>query len=274
MKRDNVEPDILRVITFINHCNSQVHSVNDQAIIHAIFRHTSAESVGGSIESLGQLAHEANISPASVSRFIKKVGYASFEDLRTSFARDLEQMYVRRHYQYLRRQAENSTDNIFDTVYQRAIDNLRATYESLDREHLWQVVRLLDNAPSVTIYGDEHTLADFYTLQLDLMARGVGTYLYKNEEMQMAQTNNVQQGDVVLFAAVSRDFVRDDQLAILKSLHEHDRVITIGFCQDDSEDFRALFDHFFVFGQPSSRNNGYYSLWYLSQLMSEMLYEL
>ena len=91
MKRMRAGTDVIRVINLINYCNSQVTNVNDQAIIRALFSHASDESEAGPITSLEQIAREANISPASVSRFIRKAGYASFEVFRTSFSRDLEQ---------------------------------------------------------------------------------------------------------------------------------------------------------------------------------------
>ncbi|MBQ9006544.1 MAG: MurR/RpiR family transcriptional regulator, partial [Atopobiaceae bacterium] len=272
MRRKRAAADIIRVINLINYCNSQVLNVNEQAIINAIFRHTTDEGEAGPILSLEQIAHEASISPASVSRFIKKAGYASFEDFRTSFSRDLEQVYHRRAFAHATVYG-GGTKDIFETIYQNAIENLRATYESLDHDLLWQIVRLMDNARTVVIYGDEHALADLYTLQLDLMARGVATFLFKNEEMQAMQAQHVGEGDVVLFAAVASTFVRPDQRLLLEGLHRLDGVTSIGLCQDD-EGVSELFDLFYPFGQPGTLNDGYHSLWLLSLLMSEMLYEL
>ena len=273
MKRMRAGTDVIRVINLINYCNSQVTNVNDQAIIRALFSHASDESEAGPITSLEQIAREANISPASVSRFIRKAGYTSFEDFRTSFSRDLEQVYHRRAYDHARTYGKGTTD-VFDTIYQRTLDNLRATNESLDREQLRNIVRILDKAHSVTIYGDEHTLADLYTLQLDLMARGVAAFLFKNEVIQELHAQNLGDGDVVLFATAAQEFVRSEQMAILRELHTRNGVTLIGFSQDDEPEFRALFDHFVLYGLPGSLNDGFHSLWYLSLLMSELLYDL
>lgn len=273
MRRRRSSADIIRVVNLINYCNSQVLNLNDQAIIRALFLHASGESAAGPITSLRQLAAEASISPASVSRFIRRAGYSSFEGFRTSFARDLEQIYHRRAYRHATIYS-NGTVDVIDTIYQNALDNLHATHETLDRDQLRRVVRTLDEARSVTIYGDEHTLADFYTLQLDLMSRGVGTFLYKNEMIQELHGQGLAAGDVALFATVAQEFVRPDQLVILQELHARDGVWLIGLSQDENADFQALFDEFIVYGRPDTDNEGYYSLWYLSLLMSELLYEL
>lgn len=274
MRRKSVGADVARVIGLINHCNSQVLNINEQAIIRVLFTHVSDESSGGPIVSLEQLAREASISPASVSRFIRKVGYASFGDFRTSFAREIEQIYQDRCRMHADSFADEDPGSVFDLMYQRALDNLQATYDHLDRQELWTIVRILDDARSVTIFGDDHVLSDLYTLQLDLMARGVGTYLYKNEEMQVRHAQHIRHGDVILFLTVSQLFVRPDQREVLQAIHERREAVTIGFSQDEDEDFARLFDHFMVFGRPGTTNEGFHSLWFLSTLMSEMLYEL
>lgn len=273
MKRMRAGTDVIRVINLINYCNSQVTNVNDQAIIRALFLHASDESEAGPITSLEQIAREANISPASVSRFIRKAGYTSFEDFRTSFSRDLEQVYHRRAYDHARTYGKGTAD-VFETIYQQALDNLRATNDSLDREQLRNIAQVLDNAHSVTIYGDEHALADLYTLQIDLMGRGVAAFLFKNEMMQQLHAQNLSEGDVVLFVTVAQDFIRSGQMTILKELHERKGITLIGLSQDDEPEFRTLFDHFVLYGLPGSLNDGFHSLWYLSLLMSELLYEL
>lgn len=67
--------------------------------------------------------------------------------------------------------------------------------------------------------------------------------------------------------------MRADHYAALCELHDERGVTTIGFSQELGSSSH-LFDHFFCFDRSGSRNEGFYSLWYLSTLMSEMLYEL
>lgn len=187
----------------MNYCNSQASNPNDYAIIRALFTHTAPESVGGPITSLEQLAREACISQASVSRFIRKLGYASFDDLRNSFVREMEQIYLNRDSYHRRSYAASTRETLFDDVHERAIANLQQTVSSIDRDELWECVQLMDNARTVTIFGDDHAISDFYTFQLDLMARGVGSYLFKNEESQHLHLRNLEAGDVTLFLTVS-----------------------------------------------------------------------
>lgn len=274
MKRESTYKRSVRAAKLINYCNTQVLNLNEQAIIRVLFTHVSDEAVGGPILSLAQIAQEANISQASVSRFVRKVGYQSFEDFRVNFSLDIEQIYRNRSSAHDRDFVGLSVDEIWSAKYQRAVDNVTATNESLDRERLWDVLRILDTARSVTIFGDDHVLSDFYTLQLDLMARGVGTYLFKNQEMQASHVQSIGAGDAVLFLTVADLFIRPDQWNALESLHAREGVTLIGFTQDPSERLEGLCDHFFLYGIPGSENDGFHSLWVISQLMSELLYEL
>ena len=162
------------------------------------------------------------------------------------------------------------TDCLYEDVYQRAVSNLNATMQKIDRDVLRSVVMKMDNARSVSICGDDHTLSIFYTFQLDLMARGVPTFLFKNEEIQNMNASALQDGDVLLFLNVFRDFVHPEQLEILKQLRKKSDVYTVGLFQDDG--LEDLFDAYVLYGNGGSMNDGFYSLWMLSQIMSELLY--
>lgn len=53
-------------LTFIQRCNSEAVNSNDYNIIQNVFKY-----IGKNIPSINELAREANVSKASISRFIK-----------------------------------------------------------------------------------------------------------------------------------------------------------------------------------------------------------
>ena len=82
----------------------------------------------------------------------------------------------------------------------------------------------------------------------------------------------LQDGDVLLFLNVFSDFVHPEQLEILQQLRKKHGVYTVGLFQDDG--LEDLFDAYVLYGNCGSMNDGFYSLWMLSQVMSELLYGL
>lgn len=267
MKRNDRNWDVFKVLRAINFCDTQVINPNEYAIIRTIFMHVAE---GGT--SVQKLADESAVSQASVSRFIRKLGYKSFDEFRYHFSRDLEQLYHNRNNMHTVTFPDR--DCLYEDIYQSAVSNLNATMMKTDRDVLKNVVSRLDNARSVSICGDDHTLSIFYTFQLDLMARAVPTFLFKNEEIQNMNASCLQDGDVLLFLNVFADFVHPEQLEILRQLRKKSGVYMVGLFQDENAQLKELFDEYVLYGNGGSMNDGFYSLWMLSQIMSELLYSL
>ena len=263
MKRNENHDGLCKALRAINYCDTQVINPNEYAIIRTNFMHVAEEG-----KSVQQLADESAISQASVSRFIRKLGYRSFEEFRYHFSRDFETLYMDRKAMHTAMFPDMNC--LYEDVYQRAVSNLNATMQKIDRDVLKRVVTKMDNARSVSICGDDHTLSIFYTFQLDLMARGVPTFLFKNEEIQNMNASALQDGNVLLFLNVFSDFVHPEQLEILQQLRKKSDVYTVGLFQDDG--LEDLFDAYVLYGNGGSMNDGFYSLWMLSQIMSELLY--
>ena len=274
MKRVRREEDFRRVLRLVNYCNTQVLNLNDQSIIRVLFGHATATSGAGRIASLEQLASEAHISQASASRFIRKVGYASFADFRENYAREFDELARRREAAHARFMQDGPVDTIAERIYQQSLANVRATMANLDQDLLSKAVGALCRARSVLILGDDHVLSDLYTFQLDLLSFGVRTYLHKNVEAQQMQAHALEAGDALLFASVSRDFVTPEQWQMLRHAHDTADVLTVCLCQDGEGELAPLADHLILFGVPGSHNHGFSSLWVISEIMSELVYEM
>lgn len=259
-KDDNKAGRILRIV---NYCNSQILNVNEYTLIRTIFSHILENN---RIESIEQLANEASTSQASVSRFIKKIGYSSFSEFRFQYVSEFSQLYKFRkseHESYMEKET-----SIIDIEYTKALQNLENTKKILDESKIQNIVQILTNADSVTILGDDHCLSDFYTLQLNLMASGIPAFLFKNEEMQTLHAKSLHEGDVVIYLNVARQFLTPPHRKLLTELRQNS-VCLIGIVQDRM--LESLFDHCLLYGIEGSFNYGFYSLWYLSQVLSEMV---
>ena len=111
-----------------------------------------------------KIAEEANISPASVSRFINKAGFESFQAFKYEFELFTRDVKMRRIISHTQRFMRTTIENMSESLYVDGLANLRQTKLNLDIDKLKEIVKLLKTSKSVTFIGDSHELADFYTL--------------------------------------------------------------------------------------------------------------
>ena len=158
-----------------------------------------------------------------------------------------------------------SLDNLADSLYVEAISNLRQTKLNLDMEKLVAITKLLLNSRSVT-------MIDFYTVQLDLVANEVPAYLFDLQEFQDIHSDFFKDGDTLVLLNVSNDFYSEIQKRVVEKASQKNLKLVV-FAQDDLAE-QKIFDYIYQYGIPKSINDGYYSLFYLSQIISELIYKV
>lgn len=263
--RNNVH----RVLQMINNCNTLTANSTDYAISHAIL-----QSVGDDQKiSLQSIADRASISPAGVSRYIRKIGYDSFEDFKLHFESSLMEIQLNRQLQHTRQYQYGSKGKIADQIFQETNENLQATYKKLDLMKIEKIIQKMRSASSVTILGDDHTLSDFYTFQLDLLFFKIPAYLYKQKDVQVLQTAKLDQNAMVLFLNVYTGFISEQEWQILENIHQEKHAFLVGLFQDQNDRAARLFDEVLLYGIPNTVNDGFYSLSFLSRIFSEILVE-
>lgn len=253
--------------TFVEYLNAQVANSNEYCIAKAII--ASVDRI--MMLSLEEIADQASISVASVSRFVKKLGFESFADFKLAMYLQMNDIVKMRGMVNSSRFKNNDVTSLVDTMYQNGRANLEGTYDSLDKAKLEQLVKSLKNASSVTFLGDYHALASFYLVQLDLMAHKIPCYSFYNRDYAHQSFRGLGQSDLVIYFSVTTNFNNPDDLQALKSASRWGaRLICLAqeeFLYDGLE-----FDLFYKYGLNESYNDGYYSLFLLSNIISNMLY--
>lgn len=253
---------------FFRYCNENLSNTNEYNIARIIIEHI------GDIKtvSLEQIAQEANISIASVSRFVQKIGYSSFQDFKDGLDYFIRNLNMVRTVSNMQQFMRTSLDNLADSLYVEAISNLRQTKLNLDMEKLVAITKLLLNSRSVTFIGDTHEMIDFYTVQLDLVANEVPAYLFDLQEFQDIHSDFFKDGDTLVLLNVSNDFYSEIQKRVVEKASQKNLKLVV-FAQDDLAE-QKIFDYIYQYGIPKSINDGYYSLFYLSQIISELIYKV
>ncbi len=252
----------------INFCNTQITNSTDYAIAKAIL-----DSVGHADDlSLEMLADRAAVSQTSVSRFIKKAGFPSFQNFRSSFGKSLEQLHMTRQMHHYRHYGALEDEALKDRLFQIALKNLTSTKEKLNISRLEMLIERMRSAKSVTFFGDDHTLAVFYPLQLDLAAAGIPAYIYKLQDIQSLHAESLGEGDVVIYLNVHSEWMTVAERAFFSKLRVHRKAYLVGFFQETDDEIESLFDEKIVYGVPASKNRGFYSLQFIQRIMAEMMY--
>ena len=212
--------------SFIKFCNERIANSNDYNIARTIINHI--EDI--KILSLEKIAEEANISPASVSRFINKAGFESFQAFKYEFELFTRDVKMRRIISHTQRFMRTTIENMSESLYVDGLANLRQTKLNLDIDKLKEIVKLLKTSKSVTFIGDSHELADFYTLQLEMLVNDIPAYLINFYEFEKMYLNQLDHNDTIVFIGVYKEWFSDAQKEILDYAKER-KIKIIAFVQ-------------------------------------------
>lgn len=256
------------LLQLINYCNTQIYSSTDYMIAKAILNLVDNNQT----TSLEEIAQDASVSETSVHKFIKKVGFKNFDEFRRVFFLAMNEMNGGRKLMHINDHGKSTDSNqLIDSIYNRAQDNIQHTIKLLNHEKLKEIVNQLLSANTVTFIGDEHALSDFYTLQLDLLGMGVPSYLFKRTDIQEDHMSRLKEGDVIVYLNVFKDWFTKKERDAMKMAHTN-KAITIGFFQEIDESIHELFDEIILYGVSDSHNQGFYSMYFISQILSELIY--
>lgn len=95
---------VRRFYRLVDYCNRRVYNPAELSIVQALFKLVSSDAQSEGVDSLEQIAREAHVSQASVSRFVRKLGYQSFSDFRNNYTRNLDALTYRleqRHHRFM-----------------------------------------------------------------------------------------------------------------------------------------------------------------------------
>ncbi|MBR5637001.1 MAG: hypothetical protein IKW81_08755 [Pseudobutyrivibrio sp.] len=251
-----------KIIMLLNHCNLDVSNQNDYIISSNIIRRV----VMGEDLSMERISAESNISQASISRFIRKAGFDDWKDFRESCSGSCREMLQMRK---LFSSKRDNVGEIADDVYERIISNITATKKCLDSSGIEYIIDLIEQSKEVFFVGDEHALSDFFTLQLDVVFSGTPAYLYRNSDIQQSFANRLSKDSLIIFMFVDNNFILPEQVELIKRAKEKGSTVVIFSQQDCLPEIEC--DYFYKYGKSNSVNDGYYSLFFLSQVMSELL---
>lgn len=253
--------------TFMEYVNEKTANSNEYSIARAIIN-----NIDGIMNfTLEDLAEEANISKASASRFVKKMGFGSFYDFKLHLHFHLTNINKYKNV-ITKTKFKNKNDlEIAQDAYHEAKANLDETMSQYDPEKMARIVSLLIEGDEVTFFGNSRSLAAIYLVQLDLLGLDVPCYSFYNSEFSSYNLAHSKEGSVIVFVTVAGDVIREDELEILRQAKEKG-VKLVGICQRTAKMAFDGFDEVLEYGIAGDLDGGPYSLVLMANILSNLLY--
>lgn len=165
-------------------------------------------------QTLNQVAEEAGVSEASVIRFARRVGFASFIALQQFLQEGVQQRYSLGG--ELERSLSRDGKDPIAATYWKDHQNLETTYENLDREQYYAAVDRLVEARRVGIIGLRATVAPATYLSFAMnFARPGVTQLRLDHDDLLDQLLDFGPDDVIVALSFARPAQRTLKVARL-----------------------------------------------------------
>lgn len=229
--------------------------------------------------TLEKVSEETDVSQASVSRFIRRAGFASWQEFRYKCEQAPEIISLKRKIISSEQYGKSNKGQVINKRFESVIDNIKETKDNIDIDKLERIVCELKKADRVSVVGDNQALSLFSPFQMDMLINGIPVYLYFNSEIKSMDSEFINENSICIMATTDSDFVSDSEIKLIKSaLSKGSKVIV--FTQSKSDIAKELGLNqkcarnilIYQYGIEKTFNDGYYSLFYLLQIISEMLY--
>ncbi|MCR5082214.1 MAG: hypothetical protein K6B15_01935 [Parasporobacterium sp.] len=258
---------------FLEFCNTSSNNGTDHHIATCILKKIAKREE----LTLEKVSEETDVSQASVSRFIRRAGFSSWQDFRGKCEQGAEIISLKR--KIISNETFNGKKNkpVQLCRYDDITDNLKKTKETLDIDKINEIVGILKSSSNITVIGDVQAMSLFSPFQADMIVNGVPSYLFLNGEVQSLNTTYIDAKSLVILATTDIDFIKEKEIDFIKDTMKRGGKVVV-FTQ--SHNFLAEIDVkeesdnivVYEYGIEKTFNDGYYSLFYLLQIISELVY--
>lgn len=192
--------------------------------------------------TITELSELCYVSPATLSRFVKRLGFASYADFRLSFK---TQYFLENDYEALQ------LDNPDVTMKQKTMEftqhlshNFQKLENTLNLEQLDEIAMRIHDASSVSFYSQnihQQIAADFQTRLAKL---GKLSFAFNDIDQQIIHAQNIKPRSVSIFISMRGRTLKYKE-SLLKELKGRESYIVI-ISQDSSEPLHMYADEVVV----------------------------
>lgn len=217
--------------------------------------------------SVQTIAGACFASIATVSRFVRSLGFESFAQLKQAAVHYRHSINSSAQ-DYLQELPYEGDDQQTVIQYTRGLTGAMEDFSrSVSIEQIDRVARKIHDAQGVALYG--FFQPGLLAKQLQFLFLSIGRYTesYDLIEDHEERARTMQKGDLALFLSVNGNYVAGQGSAVLTLLRERGVTLVL-MTQNPSPALHRAFDEVVLLGKKDSTRSGYYKL----QLATELLF--
>ena len=250
-KKDLVLFDLANIV------NTAEHETND-VIIAKAFLELRDEIDNWTQE---QIARKYFVSQAGISRFIGKLGFSSFGQLKNSIR--MSQMVIAKMNPAIQRDFQTASTEIRSQLMEVA-DSI----VSLDQREIAETIRLIKEHDTIYFIGSELSMAICRLLQVKLIGNGKNVYTIYNQNYQNEILRFIRPSDLIVVLSMGQRWYK---IYARDSLEKNrDPLKMLWTVKPDHED-RQLFRYVVDIGKTDDPNIGYHYLMQFVLLLYQMV---
>lgn len=216
------------------------------------------------------------VSTATISRLCRKLNYESFVDFKMDITMNLnyfnrDVLRLQFDHQLPQREYLHKGKKVFKAHFENIIDNLRATYDSINYEDLEFIVDKIHSADRVCFAGNFFTQSVSMQLQIELSYLGKECSGMYPLQQQILVIEQLTKKDVIIVSSIAGGFMinNPDVMRAISKSPAYKIVIT----QLDKFVYSNLVDMILQVGTDHQSLIGKFSITYIFEVL-EALYHL
>lgn len=249
-------------LSIMNYFSLSTCTKSEHDIILDLIKRTEQDNTYTSLEELSNSSH---VSQATISRFVRKIGFKDYQDFNIHFYKSLEISQLIRNKEY----QNDSLQNLIDTRFDNASHNLQETKENLNIDALSSIINLIKATKSSVFFGTPESIAHFSRFRKDLVVNGFPCFFFYDSLSQDEYIKFVDEDVCAIFIILSNDYLNLYMNRILRLKKANAKLILL--TQDTFQNQENLFDIIYKYGIVDSYRFGEYSLEYIATAMSCVL---
>lgn len=222
---------------------------------------------------ISELAAECFVSPATISRFCRALGYENFAHLKqecyTFHSNDKKfNNLIRIPLETMQDNPEQATQEYVDQI----ISHVSSLPEVLDWQEIDATLKLIHDSDSVAFFGTQFSQSAALHFQTDLLMLEKFTMAYMDISRQLECAQSLTKDSVAIIITVNGYFTGSG-FKILQYIKKSGCKVVLMTCNTEL-DMKIPVNHRIILGKSANRKTGKHTLLTVVELMSLRYYSL
>lgn len=222
---------------------------------------------------ISELAKECFVSPATISRFCRSLGYDNFAHLKQdcTYIKQLKQRSVdltKIPYDAMKKMPAKASNNHIDKI----IDALENMKETLDWKAIDNCLKYIKESKKTVFFGSQFSHSAALHLQADMLMLGKFTLAYMDYTKQVESARHLDSDSVAILISVNGNFIKGASKAFHYIKKSKCKFVVI--TMQPSLELTELADEVILLGDPEYSFVGKHLLLTLMELLASRYHSL